>query len=110
MRIDIFDQTIELSANRSIVLHDPRGAQIVCIAGRIWVTEDPLRNDIVLHAGQSHTVSTDGMTFVTSFADSRVRLIEPLRVDRPAPAAGFRALLNALSQRASTRWLQAAVR
>ena len=28
MRIDIFDQAVELAANRSIVLHDARQAEI----------------------------------------------------------------------------------
>ncbi len=105
MRIDIFDQTVELAANRSMVLHDARDAWIVCTRGQIWITEDPLRSDIVLKAGASHRVRAMGMTFVTSFVDSSVRLQEPLRPTHVPGAAGFAALLNALSRRAVGRWL-----
>ncbi len=87
MRIDLSDQTIELAADRSIVLHGARNAQIVCIRGRIWITEDPLRNDVVLGTGQSHLVRGTGKTLVTSFVDSRVRLQEPPRSARSAGSA-----------------------
>jgi len=78
MRIDIFDQAVELAANRTIVLHDARQAEIVCARGRIWITEDPLRNDILIDAGESHVVSVDGLAFVTGVTASTVWLREPL--------------------------------
>jgi hypothetical protein len=83
MRIDIFDQAVELDVNRSIVLHDARHAEIVCARGRIWITEDPLRNDIVIAAGESHVVAVDGLAFVTGMTASTVWLREPLHA--PAP-------------------------
>jgi hypothetical protein len=78
MRIDIFDQAVELAANRSIVLHDAKQAEIVCTRGRIWITEDPLRNDIVLDPGESHVVTADGLAFVTAVTASTVWLREPM--------------------------------
>ena len=88
MKIEIFDQAVELAANRSIVLHDARQAEIVCLRGRIWITEDPLRNDILLDAGASHVLEVDGLAFVTGMTDSSVWLREPLHAPptrRPAP-------------------------
>jgi hypothetical protein len=84
MRIDIFDQVVELATNRSIVLHDAGRAEIVCSRGRIWITEDPLRNDIVLKAGESHVLRADGLAFVTALVPSAVWLREPLRLPGPA--------------------------
>ena len=86
MRIDIFDQTVELATNRSIVLHDARAAEIVCTRGRLWITEDPLRNDLVLEAGQSHVIQVDGMAFVTAIYPSAVWLREPARIHVPQPS------------------------
>lgn len=77
MRVDIFDQTIELGKNRSIVLHEARNAEIVCIRGHIWITEDPLRNDIGLAEGKSHVIGVDGLAFVTALTPSAVWLREP---------------------------------
>lgn len=78
MRIDIFDQAVELAASRSIVLHDAKQAEIVCTRGRIWITEDPLRNDIVLDPGEAHIVTADGLAFVTAVTASTVWLREPM--------------------------------
>lgn len=78
MRIDIFDQAVELAANRSIVLHDARRAEIVCTRGRAWITEDPLRNDVVIEAGEAHVVAVDGLAFVTAMTASTVWLREPM--------------------------------
>jgi len=89
MRIDIFDQAVELAANRSIVLHDARHAEVACLRGRIWITEDPLRNDVLLEAGESHVLDVDGLAFVTGLTDSSVWLREPLHAParrRPGPA------------------------
>lgn len=84
MRIDIFDQTVELAANRSIVLHDAKHAEVVCTRGRLWITEDPLRNDIILEAGKSHVIRVDGLAFVTGITSSTVWLREPLHAPSPA--------------------------
>ena len=87
MRIDIFDQAVELGANRSIVLHDAMHAEVVCTRGRIWITEDPLRNDVMIDAGKSHVVRAAGLAFVTGVTASTVWLREPLH----APAVQRRA-------------------
>jgi Protein of unknown function (DUF2917) len=104
MRIDIFDQAVELGANRTIVLHEARRAEIVCTRGRIWITEDPLRNDIVLEAGKSHMLDADGLAFVTGMTASTVWLREPLHVAaRPQarPAGVLAAAAAALARLAA---------
>lgn len=51
-------------------LHLARGAVICCLQGRLWLTQDTARQrgpspDLVLHAGQRHTVAEDGDYFLT---------------------------------------------
>jgi hypothetical protein len=99
MRIDIFDQALDLASNRSIVLHDARHAEIACLRGRIWITEDPLRNDIVLDAGESHVLQVDGLAFVTGVTASTVWLREPLRA--PASRLSQRLGLTAVAAAAA---------
>ena len=98
MRIDIFDQAVELAANRTVVLHDARHAEIVCTRGRIWITVDPLRNDVVIDAGKSHTLEADGLVFVTGMTASTVWLREPLHVPA-SPQARPAMVLAAAAER-----------
>ena len=95
MRIDVFDQTIELATNRSIVLHHARDAEIVCTRGRVWITEDPLGNDIALEAGRSHVVRVDGLAFVTAVSPSAVWLRDPAKDSWGRPRGYLRALAAA---------------
>jgi hypothetical protein len=95
MRIDVFDQTIELATNRSIVLHHARNAEIVCTRGRIWITEDPLGNDIALEAGKSHVVRVNGLAFVTAVSPSAVWLRDPAKDSWGRPRGYLRALAAA---------------
>jgi hypothetical protein len=91
----VFDQTIELATNRSIVLHHARNAEIVCTRGRIWITEDPLGNDIALEAGRSHVVRVDGLAFVTAVSPSAVWLRDPAKDSRGWPRGYLRSLAAA---------------
>jgi len=104
MRIDVFDQTIELAINRSIVLHDARNAEIVCTRGRIWITEDPLRNDVALEEGSSHVVRVDGLAFITALSPSSVWLREPPWVGARAPVRGSLKALASAARGLLVRW------
>ena len=108
MRIDVFDQTIELGTNRSIVLHHARDAEIVCVNGVVWITEDPLRNDIALRAGQSHVVRVDGMAFVTAVSASAVWLREPVRESARRRGQGLLPSLAAAVRDRLARWRRTA--
>jgi hypothetical protein len=99
------DQRLELEAHRTIVLQDVRDAEIVCTSGQIWITEGPLRSDIVLEAGAAHVVRADGKTYVTAFDDSTVRVRRSLPARVPPRAAHFASLLDAISRRATGRRL-----
>jgi hypothetical protein len=96
--------TLDLPADRTIVLHDARDARIDCLRGRIWITEDPLRSDVLLDTGESHVVRAQGRTFVTAFGDSSFRVRRGQPVAQPPRAATFTAMLDALSRRAVSRW------
>ena len=98
MRIDVFDQVIDLASNRSIVLHHARNAEIVCTRGRIWITEDPLRNDMAIDAGDSHVIRVDGLAFVTAISPSAVWLREPVSMDPWPRTSGFLTSLAAAAR------------
>jgi hypothetical protein len=98
---------LNLPADRTIVLHDVRDARVDCLRGRLWITEDPLRSDILLDSGESHVVRADGRTFVTAFGDSRFQVRGGKRVVKRPRGTPFSAMLDALSRRASSRWLAA---
>lgn len=106
MRIDIFDQTVELATNRTIVLHHARDAEIVCTRGLIWITEDPLRNDILLAAGKSHRIPVDAMVFVTAVSPSAVWLREPVRLAARPARSGARNGVAMAFRRLIALWRQ----
>ena len=112
MRIDIFDQAVELAANRSIVLHDAKAAEVVCTRGRVWITEDPLRNDVMLEAGESHVISVGGLAFVTGVTASTVWLREPLQSTavRTVRGAGLAATIASAGARLLARWPEDLIR
>lgn len=59
-----------------------RGAdrtEIVCIAGRLWVTAERDRADYFLEAGQRHRVEGQGLVVIEALVPSQIAL-------RPAPA------------------------
>jgi hypothetical protein len=99
--------SLDLPADRTIVLRDVRDARVDCLRGRLWITEVPLRSDIVLDTGESHVVRADGRTLVTAFGDSRFRVRGEKRVVQRPRGAPFAAMLDALSRRAASRWLAA---
>ncbi|HVL59523.1 MAG TPA: DUF2917 domain-containing protein [Burkholderiaceae bacterium] len=79
MKLELNTQTVDLTDGSTIVLRDARDVQVVCVEGGIWVTEERLRNDVVLSPGESRVVRVGGRTFVTALGASRVRLLEPTR-------------------------------
>lgn len=47
-----------------LTLRGARGRRIVCQAGRLWLTEEGIKADFVLAAGQSYTVRGAGKVVV----------------------------------------------
>jgi Protein of unknown function (DUF2917) len=57
-------------------LRGARGVAIEVMAGRVWITEDGLRDDSFLRAGGRYRVGGDGLVLVEAEADATdVRLL-----------------------------------
>jgi hypothetical protein len=77
MEFDLSSGEVCLQDNRPIRLQRPRGLRITCTAGTIWITVTGEPGDIFLAPGQSHQVSSNGLTIVESIGAGRIRLKRP---------------------------------
>jgi len=55
---------VNLSAREAITLPDIRGATLRVTKGTLWLTEERVRDDIVLRPGDNWLVESDGNTVV----------------------------------------------
>lgn len=78
MRVDLQDCELCLADNAPLRLNGARGLWVCCTAGRVWLTVDGEAGDIILHAGQSHRIQSNGLALLEAIGSGRVRL-------RPAP-------------------------
>lgn len=79
MKLDPCNSQICLTANRPLRLLSARGARITCTAGIAWLTVAGEAGDILLAAGESHLVRSNGLALVEAIGTARVQLEQPLR-------------------------------
>jgi hypothetical protein len=78
MILDMKQMVIELEHRGILSLEDAAGARIVCLRGRIWVTEYRSPGDVVLEAGESYEVSPRaGVAVVQALREAVVALRAP---------------------------------
>jgi Protein of unknown function (DUF2917) len=82
LQIDRETQTATLRKGQLLALDGRHGLRIDCRAGSLWITEDGEPDDVVLEAGQSHSVSGRQRVLVQALGPAR------LAVRPPASAAG----------------------
>ena len=70
-----------------MTLRDAAGCEVICLAGRIWLTMEGDTRDIVLEPGASFVVDRDGMTILAAHAPSSVS------VSAPSEPRGWRATI-----------------
>jgi Protein of unknown function (DUF2917) len=78
MIVDMKRVVIELERREMVPVEDARGGRIVCLRGRIWITEYGSTGDIVLEAGESYKISREGVAVVQALRDARVVLRAPV--------------------------------
>jgi hypothetical protein len=89
---------ITITCNRLACLQDARGLRLRVESGRVWITESGSSADVCLDAGESFTVTRDGLTVVTACRPqpfARI-CIEGSRTTAPALGARMSAWLRAL--------------
>ena len=66
------NQTLSLAKGQAIELPDARGAVVRVLRGRVWLTQDRDRRDIVLEAGEAWALDHGGLTVAQAQANSTV--------------------------------------
>ncbi|MCM8610755.1 DUF2917 domain-containing protein [Accumulibacter sp.] len=79
MNFDPCNSQICLTENRPLRLLSARGVRITCTAGIAWLTVAGESGDILLTAGESHRVRSNGLALVEAIGTARVQLEQPLR-------------------------------
>jgi len=66
--------TLALPAGALLRLQDPRGLQVTCEAGHLWITEEDQPDDVWLAAGQRVWLVGDGLAVLEAKGDARLRI------------------------------------
>lgn len=77
MVIGLTQAKISLDPRYGISLTDAAGVAVEVVCGRVWLTMDGDRRDIVLPSGGVHTIERDGLTLVNAIEPSLVRVQPP---------------------------------
>ena len=66
--------TVSLAAGALLRLEGPRGLQVTCEAGHLWITEEAQPEDVWLAAGQRVWLVGDGLAVLEAKGDARLRI------------------------------------
>ena len=65
---------IRLPAGELLKLMAPRGLQVTCEAGQVWITEEDQPDDVWLAAGQRVALVGAGLAVLEAKGDARLRI------------------------------------
>ena len=63
-----------------VAMRDAKGVRVSCLDGALWITQEAMPVDVLLEAGQSRVIDSQGLTLVMALRPSTLRLRE--RVSR----------------------------
>jgi Protein of unknown function (DUF2917) len=66
--------TVSLAAGALLRLEGPRGLQVTCESGHLWITEQAQPEDVWLAAGQRVWLVGDGLAVLEAKGDARLRI------------------------------------
>jgi len=66
--------TVALAAGAMLRLEGPRGLQVTCEAGHLWITEESQVEDVWLAAGQRVRLVGDGLAVLEAKGNARLRI------------------------------------
>jgi hypothetical protein len=76
MRLDAHPMRLSLGAGELLRLPEPRGLEVTCEAGHLWITEEAQPCDVWLAAGQRVRLVGDGLALVEAKGDARFTVAE----------------------------------
>lgn len=71
---------IELDRGGILPIHDAAGAQVVCLQGDLWITQEQDVRDLVLNAGDSLQLAKNGRALVQALSPARIAVEAPSAV------------------------------
>ena len=66
--------TLALPAGAVLRLQGPRGLQVTCESGHLWITEEDQPDDVWLAKGQRVWLVGDGLALLEAKGDARLRI------------------------------------
>jgi hypothetical protein len=66
--------TIALPAGALLRLAGPRGLEVTCETGHLWITEEDQPDDVWLAAGQRVALVGEGLAVLEAKGDARLRI------------------------------------
>ena len=66
---------MRLAARAVLRIAAPRGLEVACEAGHLWITEEGLPDDVWLAAGQRVRLVGDGVAVLEAKGDARLRIV-----------------------------------
>jgi hypothetical protein len=76
MKIDAHPLRVALGAGELLRLPAPRGMEVVCEAGHLWITEEAQPVDVWLAAGQRVCLVGSGVAVVEAKGEARFTIAE----------------------------------
>jgi hypothetical protein len=63
---------VELEQGDVLPLDNAAGVRVASLSGSLWLTEERGAGDVILRAGESYAVATEGRTLVQALSAARV--------------------------------------
>jgi len=77
MKIALNADSLDLQTDQVLHLQDAAETRIVCLRGRVWITQEGDPRDITLEPGEGFTLERPGMTLAAALSASSVRIETP---------------------------------
>lgn len=74
MRFATTPMRLDLAAGELLKLEQPRGLQVTCEAGHLWITEEAQPDDVWLAAGQRVRLVGEGLAVLEAKGQARLRI------------------------------------
>jgi hypothetical protein len=77
MKLELGQSKLRLGREQLIAVRDGVGVRVTCVAGAVWITEEQAGKDVILDAGESHTITHPGLTLVMALRAASLCMHEP---------------------------------
>jgi hypothetical protein len=74
VKLDSRPFTLALAGGELLKLESPRGLQVTCESGHLWITEEAQPDDVWLAAGQRVWLVGEGLAVLEAKGNARLRI------------------------------------